>query len=229
MPGIQSESASLDEAGVFVQRVREYLQRGEEDALVQFLRRDWPQPALLEMLQSDNPSAASAAAICLGLVGDDQACGQLSAALHHDDYEVVEMAEKALWSIWFRGSNRRSRTMLRRAAAAIQDGHYDRAHTIIARILDDNPDFAEAHNRRAVLYYLTGRFERSLMDCFKTLSLNPHHFGAAAGIGHNFMQLGRYTEAADAYRQTLNLHPRMAGVRQALRQAREMASPSPAL
>lgn len=229
MPGTHPDSASVDEAGVFLQRFAELLYAGDEDALVRFLRRDWPQSALIEVLQAAAPPAASAAAMGLGLVGDEDACPALAAALHHDDYEVVEKAENALWSIWFRGSNRRNRTMLRRAASAIQDGQYDRAETIIARILDDDPNFAEAYNRRAVLYYLTGRFERSLLDCFKTLSMNPHHFGASAGIGHNLAQLGRYTDAADAYRQTLNLHPRMAGVRQALRQARESTSPSPVL
>jgi cytochrome c-type biogenesis protein CcmH/NrfG len=105
---------------------------------------------------------------------------------------------------------------------------FDECERTLDRILLLDAHFAEACNQRAVLHYLTGRFASSLMACRRTLALNPHHFGAAAGVGHNHVQLGQLADAEAAYHRALRLHPRMEGVRQQLRRTRsEDPSPQP--
>jgi len=116
--------------------------------------------------------------------------------------------------------------LLADAIAAMHAECFEECERDLDRILLLDPHFAEACNQRAVLHYLTGRFSSSLMACRRTLALNPHHFGAAAGVGHNHMQLGQPAEAETAYHRALRLHPRMEGVRQQLRQART-AEPAP--
>lgn len=190
-------------------------------ALSDMLRNRWPRPVLALLLGHVDPDVARAAAIALGLIGQFADTPHLAEALHHDDYFVVSMAEKALWSVWMRSSTPECSGLLREAIEATQRCDYGAAERLLDRILILDADFAEAVNQRAVMLFLTGRYESSTMACHRALALNPHHFGAAAGLGHNHLQRGQHRAAMAAYRRALRIHPRMEGVRQALRQARE--------
>ncbi len=167
------------------------------------------------------------AAMSLGLVGTMEDTPELSRCLHHADYFVVTRAEQALWSIWFRASTSECCAWLQESVTAMQAGQFAEAERLLDKILIADPTFAEACNQRAILHYLTDRFPSSVMACMRTLALNPKHFGAAAGLGHNRFQLGQYDDAEIAYRRALHLHPRMEGVRQQLRRVREARAALP--
>ena len=66
---------------------------------------------------------------------------------------------------------------------------------------------AEAWNRRAVLYYLQGRYRQSLSDCQQVVELNPIHFGAIHGMGLCHAALGEYLPAIQAFRHALEVQP----------------------
>jgi len=197
-----------------------HLAESDEPALTAYLQRHWPGDELAELLDHERADIVKIAAICLGLTGTMAQSPRLARALHHDDYFVVNIAERGLWNIWFRASTPECGALLADAIAAMHAERFDDCEHTLDRILLLDPHFAEACNQRAVLHYLTGRFASSLMACRRTLALNPHHFGAAAGVGHNHLQLGQYSDAEAAYRRALQIHPRMEGVRQQLRQAR---------
>jgi tetratricopeptide (TPR) repeat protein len=204
-----------------IHRLAERLAVSDERGLLAELRRHWRPSDLAALLDSDNLDTVKTAAICLGLVGTFAEVPTLSRTLHHDDYFVVNITERTLWNIWFRASTDECNTWLQEAIAAMQAGAYDDCEALLDRILLADPDFAEACNQRAIVHYLTGRFASSLMACRRTLALNPYHFGAAAGSGHNHLQLGNFADAKTAYQHALKLHPRMEGVRQQLRRAKE--------
>ena len=138
----------------------------------------WPNVDLA--FDVDEPEVVKIAAICVGLVGTTAETPALARALHHDDYFVVNIAERALWNIWFRASNPRCCTLLREAIACMHAGHFDDCENLLDRILLDDPNFAEAANQRAVLHYLTDRSASSLMACRRTLALNPYQIGRAS-------------------------------------------------
>ncbi|MCB9850153.1 MAG: hypothetical protein H6817_05560 [Phycisphaerales bacterium] len=204
-----------------VSTARSRLNASDERGLRQYLRTSWSTTELAALLDVEDADVVKIAAICVGLTGTTAEAPALSRTLHHDDYFVVNIAERALWNIWFRASNAQCCAWLREAITNMHAGEYDACEDLLDRILLDDPKFAEASNQRAILHYLTERYASSLMACRRTLALNPYHFGAAAGAGHNHMQLGTFDEAAVAYRHALRLHPRMDGVRQQLRRARE--------
>jgi tetratricopeptide (TPR) repeat protein len=155
--------------------------------------------------------------MCLGLTGNMRDADRLVKLLHHDDYFVVSAVEKSIWSIWMRASNPVCVTWLHQAIDCMQANHHEDAESLLDLILIKDPDFAEACNQRAILHHLTGRYESSMMACHRTLALNPKHYGAAAGLGHNYFHLGQFNEARDAYHKALAIHPRMEGIRQAIR------------
>jgi tetratricopeptide (TPR) repeat protein len=211
---------AVDLGPKFLADIRSFADRGE-DALTAALEARWSRPVLVKLLGHVHPEVARSAAIALGLIGQADDTPALADALHHDDYFVVMMAERAMWSIWMRASSSECNALLREAIAAIHACDFTAAERILDRILILDADFAEAVNQRAVMLFLTGRYESSTMACHRALALNPHHFGAAAGLGHNHVQRGQHRAALAAYRRALRLHPRMEGVRQALRQSRE--------
>jgi len=69
------------------------------------------------------------------------------------------------------------------------------------------PDYVEAWNRRATLYYLTNDYPRSLADIKQVLVREPRHFAALAGLGMIMQDLGDDRRALDAFRQALAINP----------------------
>lgn len=65
----------------------------------------------------------------------------------------------------------------------------------------------QAHNKRATVLYLMHRYEESIEACQLVLQLNPHHFGAASGMG--MCHLGRedHVAALAAFETALAINP----------------------
>jgi tetratricopeptide (TPR) repeat protein len=141
--------------------------------------------------------------------------------LHDEDAETAGLAEHALWSIWFRAGTPQANLCLTRAIRLISEGHLDRGIRLLDAIIEEHPDFAEAYNQRAIAKFLQGEYEQVVADCEETLRLNPHHFGASAGLGHSYAARGLLDLALGAYRRTLGIHPRLEGIRQSMQQIRK--------
>ena len=69
------------------------------------------------------------------------------------------------------------------------------------------PDFAEAWNKRATVYFFNGEFEKSIQDIEKTLSLEPRHFGALDGLAQIYFLQDKFLKAAATYEQLLQILP----------------------
>jgi tetratricopeptide (TPR) repeat protein len=204
----------------FVEGMRPYLADGDTAGLVRYLEERWPRATLVSMLNNPDISVVKASIVCLQLQGGMSDTPALARLLHHPDIEVVSLAENALWSIWLRAGNREAGSLLARAIEAMNEKAFRRATNLLDRAIRLQPGFAEAYNQRAFAWYLSEKYLRSVADCRRALALNPWHFGAAAGLGHCFAHLGLYERALDAYHAALKLHPRMEGVRTAIRQIR---------
>ncbi len=118
--------------------------------------------------------------------------------------------------------------LVQRGQEALQAGQAETAISHFSAVIDYAPDFAEAWNGRATAYFLANRLGQSLSDIEQVLRLNPHHFGALAGLGQIMEQLERDQDALRAYRASLAIHPHQQGVIDAMRRL-ELASEGQAL
>jgi tetratricopeptide (TPR) repeat protein len=134
-------------------------------------------------------------------------------ALQEDDVELAATAEAFLWRIWCRSGNSEADLVFRAGVEAMQRGDLTQAENLFSQVIQRNPDFAEAWNKRATVRYAIKRFAESIADCQETLARNPHHFGAAAGQGLCHISLGQFREAAICFRRALEIHPHLDGVR----------------
>ena len=110
--------------------------------------------------------------------------------LKNPDEKIRDRATQEFWHLWFMQKGVLGWELLRRAQSLMEAGENEQAEAILTKTIADLPDFAEAWNRRAVLYYTMGEYEKSRNDCLKAIELNPIHFGAFHGLGLCYASLG---------------------------------------
>ncbi len=193
---------------------RGYLASDDRDGLRAYLHWDWSVDALAGLVDSGDRDVAKMAAYCLGVWGDTPSVFPLVRALQHDDSQVAEAAEDALWGIWIDAVARESRANLIEAMSMMSEGDHPRAAIVLSEIIDHDPACAEAYNQRSMARFLSDDFVGSLEDARCAVGLNGCHFGAMAGMGHAYARLGDVDRAVGSYRAALRIHPRMAGLQQ---------------
>lgn len=210
-----------------IARLAPALAGGRLTEALQIVQANWTVPQLITLL---NPKAKPSlpsdvrklAAAALGLVGDRCAVTPLAVALHDADPMITQMAEHALWSIWFRLGKPAAVCMLKRGSCHLNHGNFDHAAEKFTEALHADPTFAEAYNQRALAYYLAERYPEAQQDCQAAMALMPQHFGAMSGMGHSHAHLKHWAEARHCYRLALAIHPRLEGIQTALRQIDEI-------
>jgi tetratricopeptide (TPR) repeat protein len=122
---------------------------------------------------------------------------------------VNQMAEHALWSIWFRCGSGPANTELCRGTKALNARNFAVAIAHFDRAIELDEDFAEAYNQRAIAFYLQERYHESIADARRAVEKMPSHFGALAGMGHCHLNLGDLPEAMKCYEQALAINPHL--------------------
>lgn len=199
----------------FVHTVSPFLRANDTTGLVGLLRSRWTPGQIADLLAEDDDDARKVAALSLALVGHRPAVDALCPLLSDADPMVQQMAEHAMWSIWFRlGSTPAANDSLCRGAQAVARRDLDRGMAHFTAAATADPKFAEAYNQRALAHFMLDEHELSLADCRRAVALMPCHFGAWAGMGHCHLHLGHLRNALRAYRKALAIHPHMDGVYQ---------------
>lgn len=204
-----------------VQLAGPFLDRKDRVGLAAALEGGWSPECLALLLEDEDWTVVRAAAVCLGVVGSLNAGPALIHLLGHDDPDVVEAAEDALWSIWFRAKGPLPQAVLGKIAQAIRNGETENVVPMLTELIRTQPAFAEAFHQRSQAHYLRGAYDEGLRDARRAYELNPLHFGALANIAHCYAAIGRYAEALKTYRDVLALYPNQPLIRKALRQIRE--------
>jgi tetratricopeptide (TPR) repeat protein len=102
------------------------------------------------------------------------------------------------------------------ATEAMEEKNFTLALDVLDQILVIKPDFAEAWNKRATVYFLMDNYGASLSDIRETLALEPRHFGALAGFGMILKAMDRKEEAIRVFKRALEIDPRLDQVQEAL-------------
>lgn len=138
---------------------------------------------------------------------DDSTLEMLLQSLKQDDEYQRELATAALWQHWFYQKGTMGNQQLQDAQTLVDQGQFDAAEALLSALVIELPDFAEAWNRRAVLYFMQRRCREAMADCHRVIELVPYHFGALHGLGLCHAALGQYEEAIQAFRRALAVQP----------------------
>lgn len=115
---------------------------------------------------------------------------------------------------WLHSGSDTADLLMERAIAAMQAHEFDLALTLLGRIIELEPGWAEAWNKRATLRFEMDDLNGSMQDIQKVLSLEPRHFGALSGMGMILQREGLDKRALQAFRQLLEIYPTMESIRQ---------------
>lgn len=138
--------------------------------------------------------------------GLDFLFGALKAA---PDETSAKHVEARIWAIWMQTPSDTAALLMMRAKAAMDAQQTEVALKLLDAIIKLRPDWTEAWNRRATLYYLQNDYARSLADIQQVLVREPRHFGALAGLGMIMQDLGDEKHALEAFRKALAINPHL--------------------
>ncbi len=132
--------------------------------------------------------------------------GALKAA---PDEASAKHVEARIWAIWLQTPSDTAALLMTRAKTAVDAKKIDVAIKLLDSIIKLRPDYIEAWNRRATLYYMQNDYGRSLADIQQVLIREPRHFGALAGLGMIMQEVGDEKRALEAYRKALAVNPHL--------------------
>jgi tetratricopeptide (TPR) repeat protein len=125
------------------------------------------------------------------------------------DEVSAKHVEARIWALWMQTPSDTAALLMVRAKAAMDAKQMDVALKLLDAVVKLRPEYAEAWNRRATLYYLQNDYTHSLEDIEQVLSREPRHFGALAGLGMIMQDLGDDKRALDAFRKALAVNPHL--------------------
>jgi tetratricopeptide (TPR) repeat protein len=125
------------------------------------------------------------------------------------DEDIAKQVENRIWAIWLASGSDTADLLMSRVKAAIEAKDTALAIQLLGSIIEIKPDYIEAWNRRATLFFGLKDYGRAMADIREVLSREPRHFGALAGLGMILEELGDDKQALEIYRQALAVNPHM--------------------
>jgi len=125
------------------------------------------------------------------------------------DAESAKAIEERIWAAWMASGSDTCNLLMSRVKAAADDKDYDLAIKLLDAVIALKPDYIEAWNRRATVYYLMKDYGHSVADIREVLLREPRHFGALSGLGLILQEIGDDKHALEAYRRALAVDPHL--------------------
>jgi tetratricopeptide (TPR) repeat protein len=125
------------------------------------------------------------------------------------DEATAKAIEDRIWALWVVSDSDTCNLLMTRVKAATDGKDYDLALKLLDAVIAIKPDYVEAWNRRAVIYYLRNDYGRAIADLGEVLAREPRHFGALSGLGMMLQEIGDDKDALKAYRDALKIDPHL--------------------
>ncbi|GIR33769.1 MAG: hypothetical protein CM15mP46_7640 [Alphaproteobacteria bacterium] len=97
---------------------------------------------------------------------------------------AAQQIENQIWQYWLSFPNDQTiENTMTAAMLMMERGQLQSAENIFGRIIEREPKFAEAWNKRATVRFLAGNYNGSAKDMPKIFQLEPGILGALSGLG----------------------------------------------
>ncbi|MBV9589001.1 MAG: tetratricopeptide repeat protein [Hyphomicrobiales bacterium] len=132
------------------------------------------------------------------------------------DAESAAVTSRAIQQRWSHSGSDTADLLMQRADAALAGGDRPLAIEILDRLIAIDPDWAEAWNRRATIFFLEDDLSRSAADIQEVLAREPRHFGALMGLAGILERIGDDHKALEAYEKVLDVYPLLPSAQKAV-------------
>jgi len=117
-------------------------------------------------------------------------------------------AEGKLWQFWFnQAPTKEVREIFDEGQERLRAYDFEAAENYFDQVIEAAPEYAEGYNQRAFARFLRDNYTNSLSDLEMTLALEPHHFGAMAGMYQILRIQNRIASAMEILQQAVIIHP----------------------
>ena len=153
----------------------------------------------------------------------DSQLNKLFKDLRENNYSLSHKVEQEIWRIWStHPKNEKLTSMLAKGSDLVNNQKLDKAVNVFSKVIDLDPNWAEAWNKRATVFYMLGEFQKSQNDIDKVLQLEERHFGALAGQGLVNIQLENYEKAIMSYKKAQEIYPSMKSPKIMIKEIKEL-------
>ncbi len=143
--------------------------------------------------------------------------------LKTDNPVLTFEVEQKIWKIWSTHPKKNELTlMLSEGSTLVKNDKLNEAVNIFTKVIELDPNWAEAWNKRATVLYLLGEFQKSQNDIDNVLKLEERHFGALAGQGLVNIQLKNYDKAIMSYEKAQKIYPPMKSPKIMIKEIKEL-------
>ena len=125
------------------------------------------------------------------------------------DDVTAKAVEERIWALWSASHSDTTTLLMSRIQTAIEQKDLDLAIKLLDGVIKIKPNYVEAWNRRATIYYMKKDYGRALADIREVLRREPRHFGALSGLGLIMQDIGDDKQALEVYRRALAVYPRL--------------------
>ena len=133
----------------------------------------------------------------------------------------ASMITSQIWRQWISSEDVKAQELMDKGIRSMNRFSLMEAVEVFSELIEMAPNFAEAWNKRATVYYMMGKFDLSTADVEKTLALEPRHFGALSGQGLIYLQNDQKQAAVDWFKRALDMNPFMDNIRMSVQQLEE--------
>ena len=143
--------------------------------------------------------------------------------LKTNNTDTIYLVEEKIWKIWSTHPTEQKLTdRLEEGSTLVRKNQLTQAVKIFTEVLNKDPNWAEAWNKRATVLYMIGDYDGSQNDIDKVLNLEKRHFGALAGQGLVNIQLKNYEKAIESYEKAQEIYPAMKSPKIMIKEIQEL-------
>lgn len=116
-------------------------------------------------------------------------------------------ASSAMWQLWLMAPDEVAQEMLDQGMQQRASFDFLGAIKSFDALVDYCPDYAEGYNQRAFVNFLSGNYDKALVDLDMALELSSDHVGAQSGRALTLMNLGQKEQARQQLIEALENNP----------------------
>src|SRR5437868_14375712 len=125
------------------------------------------------------------------------------------DADSAKLVEGRIWALWLASGSDTADLLMSRVKTALDGKDNNLAIELLTAVIGLKPEYIEAWNKRATLYFANKDYSKSLADIRQVLAREPRHFGALSGLGIIMQEFGEDKLALEAFRRALAVNPHL--------------------
>jgi len=125
------------------------------------------------------------------------------------DADSAKLVEGRIWALWLASGSDTADLLMSRVKTALDGKDNNLAIELLTAVIGLKPEYIEAWNKRATLYFANKDYGKSLADIRQVLAREPRHFGALSGLGIIMQEFGEDKLALEAFRRAVAVNPHL--------------------